>query len=66
MRVISIEKESTDLTVLMEEFLAFKDEQKVSALESAEGYLVYMAFSPSGLIEQLEYEGFTHDGGYHP
>ena len=29
------------------------------AVESAESYLEYTAFSKSGLIEQLEYEGFT-------
>ena len=29
------------------------------AVESAESYLEYTSFSKSGLIEQLEYEGFT-------
>ena len=28
-------------------------------VESAESYLEYSSFSKSGLIEQLEYEGFT-------
>lgn len=30
-----------------------------NALESAQSYLRYMAFSRNGLIDQLEYEGFT-------
>ena len=30
-----------------------------NAIRSAESYLEFMAFSRSGLIEQLEYEGFT-------
>lgn len=30
-----------------------------NALESAQSYLRYMAFSRDGLIDQLEYEGFT-------
>ena len=30
-----------------------------NAIESAESYLEYSSFSKSGLIEQLEYEGFT-------
>lgn len=34
---------------------------EANALESAEAYLSFMAFSYSGLIEQLEYEGFTTD-----
>lgn len=29
--------------------------------KAAQKYLDYMAFSRSGLIEQLEYEGYTHD-----
>lgn len=32
-----------------------------NALRSAESYLEYMAFSYSGLIEQLEYEKYSHD-----
>lgn len=31
-----------------------------NALESAKSYLSFMPFSYSGLIEQLEYEGYTH------
>jgi len=31
-----------------------------NALASAESYLNYTAFSREGLIEQLEFEGFTH------
>ena len=31
------------------------------ALDRAHDYLDYMAFSYSGLIEQLEFEGFSHD-----
>lgn len=31
------------------------------AAKAAQKYLDYMAFSRSGLIEQLEYEGYTHD-----
>lgn len=31
-----------------------------NALESAKNYLSFMAFSYSGLIEQLEYEGYSH------
>lgn len=34
---------------------------KKNALESAEQYLSFMAFSYSGLIDQLEYEGFTNE-----
>lgn len=34
---------------------------EASALESAEEYLAYMAFSRLGLIEQLEYEGYSED-----
>ncbi len=30
------------------------------AVGTAKDYLRYMHFSRSGLIEQLEYEGFTH------
>jgi hypothetical protein len=30
-----------------------------NAIQSAESYLDYTAFSRSGLIDQLEYEGFT-------
>ena len=32
-----------------------------SATESARLYLSFMAFSRQGLIEQLEYEGFSHE-----
>ena len=32
-----------------------------NALESAKDYLDFMAFSYSGIIEQLEFEGYTHD-----
>jgi SOS response regulatory protein OraA/RecX len=32
-----------------------------NALEKAKSYLAYTAFSYKGLIEQLEFEGFTHD-----
>lgn len=32
-----------------------------NALSKAKSYLEYMAFSYSGLIEQLEYEGFSND-----
>lgn len=31
------------------------------AVKSAKQYLEVMAFSRSGLIDQLEYEGYTHD-----
>jgi len=31
-----------------------------NALETAKDYLDYTAFSREGLIEQLEYEGFSH------
>ena len=31
------------------------------AVKSAKSYLTYMSFSRSGLIDQLEYEGFTHE-----
>ena len=31
------------------------------ALESAKSYLKHSAFSYQGLVEQLEYEKFTHD-----
>lgn len=31
------------------------------AAKSAETYLSYSSFSRQGLIDQLEYEGFTHD-----
>ena len=31
------------------------------ALKKAQSYLSHMAFSYTGLIKQLEYEGFTHD-----
>lgn len=34
---------------------------QVNALASAESYLSFMPFSYEGLIDQLEYEGFTHD-----
>ena len=34
---------------------------KKNALKSAEQYLNVMAFSYSGLIEQLEYEGYSHE-----
>lgn len=34
---------------------------KANALKSAKSYLEYSAFSYNGLIEQLEYEGFTHE-----
>lgn len=33
----------------------------INAAKKAEDYLNSMAFSRSGLIEQLEYEGFTHE-----
>ena len=33
--------------------------EQVNALESAESYLDYMAFSYTGLIDQLEYEGYS-------
>lgn len=32
-----------------------------NAIKMAESYLKVMAFSRSGLIEQLEYEGFSYD-----
>ena len=32
-----------------------------NAVKKAQSYLDFMAFSRKGLIEQLEYEGFTHD-----
>lgn len=31
-----------------------------NALQKAKDYLAYMAFSETGLIEQLEYEGYSH------
>jgi hypothetical protein len=31
------------------------------AIKSAKSYLDYTSFSLEGLIEQLQYEGFTHD-----
>ena len=31
------------------------------AVKAAKNYLDIMAFSRSGLIEQLEFEGYTHD-----
>ncbi len=31
------------------------------AVKSAKEYLDYSSFSRSGLIDQLEYEGFTHE-----
>lgn len=31
------------------------------AIKTAESYLSFMAFSKQGLIDQLEYEGFTYD-----
>lgn len=34
---------------------------QTNALERAKDYLRTMAFSYSGLVEQLEYEGFSHD-----
>ena len=34
---------------------------ETSATESARLYLSFMAFSRQGLIEQLEYEGFSHE-----
>ena len=34
---------------------------KKNALKSAKNYLSFMAFSRQGLIEQLEYEGYSHD-----
>lgn len=34
---------------------------KKQALDKAESYLEIMPFSQSGLVEQLEYEGFTHE-----
>lgn len=32
-----------------------------NALKSAQSYLSFMSFSWSGLVEQLEFEGYTHD-----
>lgn len=32
-----------------------------NALQSAQSYLSFTSFSWSGLVEQLEYEGYTHD-----
>lgn len=34
---------------------------KEGALNKAKSYLLLSAFSYTGLIEQLEYEGFTYD-----
>lgn len=34
---------------------------KQNALEQAESYLGYSAFSREGLIEQLEFEGYSHE-----
>ena len=31
-----------------------------NALKAAQDYLAVMAFSHSGLVKQLEYEGYTH------
>jgi len=31
------------------------------AAKAAQSYLDYSSFSRTGLIEQLEYEGYTHD-----
>ena len=32
-----------------------------NALQKAHSYLAYTAFSYNGLVDQLEFEGFTHD-----
>ena len=38
----------------------FSLEQK-NAVKKAESYLSFSSFSREGLIDQLEFEGFTHD-----
>ena len=40
---------------------AGKDSDKAQALKKAKDYLRFMSFSREGLIEQLQYEGFTYD-----
>jgi hypothetical protein len=35
------------------------------AVKSAESYLDFSSFSRQGLIDQLEYEGFTHEQAVH-
>lgn len=61
-----------DLEGLLQDYLGGSDEEPTSttandtstageaeALETAQSYLSFMAFSHAGLIEQLEYEGYT-------
>lgn len=38
-----------------------KNIKRIGAAKKAESYLDVMSFSKTGLIEQLEYEGFTHE-----
>jgi hypothetical protein len=35
------------------------------AVKAAESYLSFSSFSRDGLIEQLEYDGFTHEQAVH-
>ncbi len=46
--------------VMREEVVSLTKEQK-NAIGSAKSYISFLAFSRKGLIEQLEYEGYSHD-----
>lgn len=35
--------------------------EQISAIQTAKSYLKYQAFSHDGLVEQLEYEGYSHE-----
>lgn len=64
---VAVSNETSNDTAIVEE-AETKSEATIgqkNALRSAEAYLDYMAFSYSGLIDQLEYEGFsTEDATY--
>lgn len=54
----TVESEETEETVEEDEPLSV---ERSSALEKAESYLSFTAFSHDGLVKQLEYEKFSHE-----
>ena len=56
-RRLSFHPDNTEADLLVK----FYSDWNEQAAKKAAQYLEFMAFSRQGLIEQLEYEGFTHE-----
>ena len=59
----ALEQAEEDYEDLLEDLERYADVSsgKKNALKSAENYLYVMPFSYEGLIDQLEYEGYSHE-----